>query len=111
MLATNWERYYPIVEPSTDPADEVSGIVFEISEDELGAAVAYEVAEYARAAVRLGSDVEAFVYLKAEFVAPTSPWDRVGALAVSRLRRASESATTNAEPASARFTAFPAQVM
>jgi hypothetical protein len=54
-----------IVAPSDDPADRVDGMVFEITEAELAAADAYEVADYKRVEVRLGSGLDAWVYVKA----------------------------------------------
>ncbi|HTB88691.1 MAG TPA: gamma-glutamylcyclotransferase family protein [Steroidobacteraceae bacterium] len=43
-------------------ADEVAGMVFEITAEELAAADRYEVAEYTRVLVTLKSGVEAWVY-------------------------------------------------
>ena len=48
---------------SDDPADEVSGTVFEITPAELAAADEYEVDDYQRVSVRLRSGGEAFVYI------------------------------------------------
>jgi hypothetical protein len=48
---------------SDDPADEVGGMVFEITAAELAAADDYEVDGYERISVRLRSGVEAFVYI------------------------------------------------
>jgi hypothetical protein len=64
VLARSEARFHPIAEPS--PGDEVAGTVFEVTEAELEAADAYEVADYARVAVRLKSGVEAWVYVRAK---------------------------------------------
>lgn len=57
-------RFHPILVPGGE-ADEIPGMVFEISEDELKRADAYEVEDYKRIAARLKSGLEAFVYVKA----------------------------------------------
>src|SRR3569833_418177 len=43
VLATSGKKYHPIVEESTEPADEVSGTVFEITAQELVEAVFFVV--------------------------------------------------------------------
>jgi len=83
VLATSGERFHPIVVPSEDPADEVAGTLFQISEEELWAADAYEVADYARTQVRLTSGAEAWVYIRAEDVADG---DRLAALIAAEQR-------------------------
>ncbi|MBN8938971.1 MAG: gamma-glutamylcyclotransferase [Rhizobiales bacterium] len=65
VIAKSGTNFHPIVMASDDPQDAVAGKVFEISEAELAAADAYEVADYKRVAVRLKSGVEAWVYIKA----------------------------------------------
>lgn len=65
VVATSGERFHPIVEASADPADSVAGKVFEITEAELAAADKYEVADYKRVEVVLGSGLTAWVYIKA----------------------------------------------
>ena len=54
-----------IVDETGDAADRVPGLRLSISEAELAAADAYEIADYARTAVRLASGAEAFVYARA----------------------------------------------
>lgn len=66
VLAKSGERFHPIVVPAADPSAEVAGTVFRISEEELWAADAYEVDDYARTQVRLKSGLHAWVYVKAE---------------------------------------------
>jgi gamma-glutamylcyclotransferase (GGCT)/AIG2-like uncharacterized protein YtfP len=63
VLAKSEARFHPIAEES--PGDEVAGTVFEITEAELAAADAYEVADYKRVSVRLKSGVEAWAYVRA----------------------------------------------
>lgn len=54
---------HPLLLPSDDPADEVSGQVFAITPAELAAADRYEVDDYARTEVVLASEISAWVYL------------------------------------------------
>jgi hypothetical protein len=65
VLATSGEAFHPIVSASPDPADEVAGTAFLITEAELKAADEYEVSDYKRVAVRLKSGRDAWVYVKA----------------------------------------------
>ena len=53
------------VRETGDPLDDVPGIVFRITPAELAAADAYEVADCKRVTVRLGSGIDAFVYVDA----------------------------------------------
>jgi gamma-glutamylcyclotransferase (GGCT)/AIG2-like uncharacterized protein YtfP len=64
VLAKSGERFHPIVMPGK-PQDEVDGMVFEITDEELLAADRYEVADYKRIAARLKSGTEAWVYVRA----------------------------------------------
>ena len=64
VLAKSGMRFHPIVVPGA-ASDEVAGMVFEITEDELASADRYEVADYKRIAARLKSGIEAWVYVKA----------------------------------------------
>ncbi len=65
VLAASGEEHHPIVEPSADPADEVAGVVFEITAAELDSADAYETSNYRRIEVLLKSGRSAWVYVKA----------------------------------------------
>lgn len=65
VIAASGERFHPIIMKSDDPADRISGQVFEITADELLAADAYEVSDYKRVEVRLESGRQAWVYIKA----------------------------------------------
>ena len=65
VLAASGERFHPIVSPSDDPLDEVAGMVFRISAEELAAADRYEVADYRRVQVRLKSGRDAWGYVRA----------------------------------------------
>ena len=64
VLAKSGMRFHPIVVPGS-ASDEVAGMMFEITEDELASADRYEVADYKRIAVRLKSGTEAWVYVRA----------------------------------------------
>jgi gamma-glutamylcyclotransferase (GGCT)/AIG2-like uncharacterized protein YtfP len=65
VVAKSGTAYHPIVSRSENPADEVEGTVFQITEAELAAADAYEVADYKRVSVRLQSGIDAWVYVRA----------------------------------------------
>lgn len=65
VLKISGERFHPIVTPSTDPADSVSGTVFWITAEELAAADRYEVSDYQRVEANLASGGTAWVYVKA----------------------------------------------
>ena len=65
IIKTSGKRFHPIVEPSDNPADEVPGRVFWITDAELKAADEYEVADYKRIEVPLRSGNKAWVYVKA----------------------------------------------
>lgn len=83
VLATSGERFHPIVLPSPDPADEVAGTLFRISEEEIWAADTYEVADYDRTRVRLKSGIDAWVYVKADSI---EQGDRLEALVAAERR-------------------------
>jgi gamma-glutamylcyclotransferase (GGCT)/AIG2-like uncharacterized protein YtfP len=65
VIAASGKTHHPVVVPSADAADEVSGSVFEITAEELAAADKYEVSDYKRVAVKLKSGVQAWVYVRA----------------------------------------------
>jgi gamma-glutamylcyclotransferase (GGCT)/AIG2-like uncharacterized protein YtfP len=65
VIRTSGRRFHPIVEASGDPADEVKGKVFSITEAELRAADDYEVSDYKRILVPLRSGNSAWVYVRA----------------------------------------------
>ena len=66
MEAFLGESHYAIAEPSSNPEDAISGIVFEITEQELAAADKYEEgASYSRISVTLRSGDRAWVYVRA----------------------------------------------
>lgn len=65
VIKTSGLARHPIVSASDDPQDEVPGMVFEITAQELEAADRYEVSDYKRVSVRLKSGAQAWVYVKA----------------------------------------------
>jgi gamma-glutamylcyclotransferase (GGCT)/AIG2-like uncharacterized protein YtfP len=65
VVATSGKTHHPIVQPSARPTDEVSGTLFEITEQELRHADAYEVSDYKRISVTLKSGQVAWVYVRA----------------------------------------------
>jgi len=66
VIATSGNDRHPILRASDDPAAAVEGTVFLISEQELLAADAYEVDDYARTSVPLRSGARAWVYVLPE---------------------------------------------
>jgi gamma-glutamylcyclotransferase (GGCT)/AIG2-like uncharacterized protein YtfP len=65
VVAASGARFHPMVVETGDPADEVEGTVFLVTEAELAAADAYEVSAYRRIEVLLKSGTRAWVYVKA----------------------------------------------
>ncbi len=65
VVAISGKTHHPIVQPSSNPGDEVAGTVFEITPQELLAADSYEVSDYKRTAAALRSGVRAWVYVLA----------------------------------------------
>ncbi|MGY2398877.1 gamma-glutamylcyclotransferase family protein [Pseudomonas sp. SDO5271_S396] len=65
VLATSGKTHHPIVAPTADNACSVEGMVFQITEQELAAADAYEVSDYKRISVALASGLTAWVYVQA----------------------------------------------
>lgn len=65
VLAASGKTHHPIIAPSLDVEDQVAGTVFQITEQELAAADAYEVADYKRVSVALASGLTAWVYIQA----------------------------------------------
>lgn len=65
VVATSGEAYHPIISFTNNPDDEIEGMVFEITYEELLHADAYEVDSYKRIAVQLKSGKTAWVYISA----------------------------------------------
>nr|WP_296773608.1 gamma-glutamylcyclotransferase family protein [Rhodococcus sp. (in: high G+C Gram-positive bacteria)] len=65
VVALSGTDRHPIVAPSDDPDARVDGTVFALTAEQLAAADTYEVADYARFEVTLGSGRRAWVYLAA----------------------------------------------
>src|SRR5471032_2389570 len=65
VLATSGKTHHPIVAPTEEQAASVEGMVFQINEQELAAADAYEVSDYKRVSVALASGLTAWVYVQA----------------------------------------------
>lgn len=64
VLAKSGKRFHPIVMPGRKD-DQVPGMVFEITAEELAAADSYEVSDYKRVSAQLASGKTAWVYVKA----------------------------------------------
>ncbi|MEA3081679.1 MAG: hypothetical protein QOD54_1347 [Sphingomonadales bacterium] len=67
VVSLSGKAVHSIARATGDPNDRIPGMLFEISEAELAAADAYEVALYSRTQVRLESGRSAFVYVGAPF--------------------------------------------
>lgn len=65
VVKTSGKTHHFMARPSGNPSDEVPGIVFRITAEELAAADTYEVSDYRRIAVQLKSGLEAWVYVGA----------------------------------------------
>jgi Gamma-glutamyl cyclotransferase, AIG2-like len=65
VVATSGKTHHTIAERSGNPADEVPGMLFKITPDELAAADRYEVSEYTRVQVVLKSGLQAWAYVRA----------------------------------------------
>ena len=83
VLATSGAAQHPIVVRSGNEADEVAGTAFQVSEEELWAADAYEVADYERTQVQLKSGRHAWVYVRAHDAGDA---DRLAALVAAEKR-------------------------
>lgn len=65
VLAASGETHHPIVVATGDEADQVQGVVFEVTDVDLVAADGYEVDDYHRVLVPLASGPLAWVYVSA----------------------------------------------
>lgn len=63
VIATSGSDRHPVLRPSADPAADIPGIAFRISEADLAAADEYEVDDYTRVRVPLRSGGQAWVYV------------------------------------------------
>ena len=64
IVIKSGEEFHPILIHSKNIADEVEGVVFDITAEELRQADEYEVADYERVSVRLQSQINAWIYIK-----------------------------------------------
>jgi hypothetical protein len=64
VLRKSEQEFHPILELTNNPADIVEGILFEVSQEELQSADAYEVANYKRMLVIFASGEEGYVYVQ-----------------------------------------------
>ncbi|MFE6746166.1 gamma-glutamylcyclotransferase family protein [Kitasatospora purpeofusca] len=67
VIAASGTDRHPLVLPSAGAGDAVEGTVFAVTDEELAAADAYEVDDYARHEVVLASGTRAWVYLSAAY--------------------------------------------
>lgn len=66
VIAKSGEDTHSIIQFSGNPEDQIPGIVFKISKEELLQADKYEVADYKRIQVQLLSGIFAWVYVNAK---------------------------------------------
>lgn len=64
VLALSGEKYHPIIDYSGNLKDQVDGILFELTEQEILNADTYEVADYKRIEVTFKSNKRGFIYVK-----------------------------------------------
>ena len=67
VIAVSGKAVHTIAQATGDPADRISGVVFEITEAELAATDEYEVDVYGRVLVTLESGRTAWVYVGLPF--------------------------------------------
>jgi hypothetical protein len=65
VVAASGRTHHTIAERSTNLADEVPGMVFRVTPEELEAADRYEVSEYTRVQLTLKSGLRAWAYVRA----------------------------------------------
>jgi Gamma-glutamyl cyclotransferase, AIG2-like len=65
VISTSGTAEHTVARATGNPRDEVPGLVFRLTQEDLAAADAYEVADCKRVRVRLGSGIDAFVYVTA----------------------------------------------
>lgn len=63
VLTLSGKAVHEIARASGDPADRIAGMLFELSDAELAASDAYEVADYSRVEAALESGRSAWVYV------------------------------------------------
>lgn len=66
VVALSGETHHPIAIEVCDSADEIPGMVFEITAEELAQSDKYEVDEYQRVLGKLKSGKQAWVYVSAD---------------------------------------------
>jgi gamma-glutamylcyclotransferase (GGCT)/AIG2-like uncharacterized protein YtfP len=63
VIAKSGEEEHFIIHFSGNPQDQIPGMVFKVSQEELERADEYEVADYKRIQVKLHSGIDAWVYV------------------------------------------------
>ena len=66
VLARSGTEIHPILRYTGNPSDEVGGVIFEISKEELKQADTYEVSAYKRTEANFKSGATAWAYVAAE---------------------------------------------
>lgn len=88
VIATSGTANHTVARETGNPADEIQGTAFSVTDADLAAADAYEV-DCKRITVRLKSGIDAFIYVLARPPAPTVECDQLHAgIAVRDLRAA-----------------------
>ncbi|WP_454783692.1 gamma-glutamylcyclotransferase family protein [Legionella sp. WA2024007413] len=68
VIATSGEEDHPIITYTGQPNDNIEGMVFDVSSEELAKADSYEVEDYKRVKVKLASGIFAWVYVHVESI-------------------------------------------
>ncbi|STY29269.1 AIG2-like family [Legionella wadsworthii] len=66
VVATSGEEEHPVIVYTEKDKDNIEGVVFDITSEELKKADTYEVSDYKRIKVKLASGVFAWVYVHVE---------------------------------------------
>lgn len=65
VIEESGQKYHPILKFTGSNVDEVEGTVFEVAQDDLIKADAYEVSDYKRVSANLKSGITCWVYVSA----------------------------------------------
>ncbi|MDO6801624.1 gamma-glutamylcyclotransferase family protein [Wenyingzhuangia sp. 1_MG-2023] len=64
VLAKSEQEFHPIAEISKNNNNQIKGILFEITQEELDQADAYEVSDYKRIEATFASGIKGWIYIK-----------------------------------------------
>lgn len=64
VLRKSGQKFHPIIDFTADKNDSVAGVLFEVSNNEIQQADAYEVSDYKRIETTFSSGRKGFIYVK-----------------------------------------------